>query len=80
MAVFSFQSNWNAFMGPLIYLQDTEMLTLAVGLASLHGVFSTEWNLLMAISTVFTIPMVILFFLAQRHFMRGIVTTGLAGR
>jgi len=80
MAVFSFQGNWNAFMAPLIYLQDQEKLTLAVGLASLRGIFSTEWNLLMAISTVFTIPMVILFFLAQRHFMRGIVTTGLAGR
>ena len=80
MAIFSFQSNWNAFMRPLIYLYDEHVQTMAIGLNVLKGTRQTEWNLLMAVSTVFTIPMVLLFFLAQRHFMRGIVTTGLAGR
>jgi ABC-type glycerol-3-phosphate transport system permease component len=80
MAIFSFQWNWNDFMGPLVYLHDTEKLTMAVGLNVMKGVYQTDWNLLMAASTVFTIPMIILFFLAQREFMRGIVTSGLAGR
>jgi len=80
MAIFSFQWNWNDFLRPLIYLYDIEKQTMAIGLSVMKGVFQTDWNLLMAVSTVFTIPMIVLFFLAQRHFMRGIVTTGLAGR
>lgn len=80
MAVFSFQSNWNDFVRPLIYLYDLEKQTVAIGMNAMKGTFQTDWNLLMVIATVFTMPMVILFFLAQRNFMRGIVTTGLAGR
>jgi len=80
MAIFSFQSNWNDFTRPLVYLYDTDKQTMALGLSVMKGVYQTDWNLLMAISTVFTIPMIVLFFLAQRQFMRGIVTTGLAGR
>jgi|YNPNPStandDraft_1061719.scaffolds.fasta_scaffold35082_2 multiple sugar transport system permease protein len=80
MAIFSFQWNWNDFLRPLIYLYDEHKQTMAIGLNVMKGVFQTDWNLLMAVSTVFTIPMIILFFLAQRHFMRGVVTTGLTGR
>jgi len=80
MAIFSFQMHWNDFLRPLIYLYDEHKQTMAIGLSVMKGVFQTDWNLLMAVSTVFTIPMIVLFFLAQRHFMRGIVTTGLAGR
>lgn len=80
MAVFSFQWNWNEFTRPLVYLNDESKLTMAIAMQSMRGMYQTEWNLLMAVSTAFTIPMIILFFLAQRQFMKGIVTTGLAGR
>jgi len=80
MAIFSFQNNWNDFTGPLVYLRSPSKMTMALGLNVMKGVYQTDWNLLMAVSTTFSIPMIILFFLAQRQFMRGIVTTGLAGR
>ena len=80
MAIFSFQRNWNDFLEPLIYLSDQEKLTLAIGLNSMRGLYATQWNLLMAASTMVTIPVIVLFFTCQRFFMKGIVTTGLGGR
>lgn len=80
MAIFAFQGGWNDFLGPLIYLPDREKMTLAVGLNTMLGMYQTNWNYLMAASTLMTLPVVVIFFLAQRHFIRGITTTGLAGR
>jgi multiple sugar transport system permease protein len=80
MAIFAFQGGWNDFLGPLIYLPDREKMTLAVGLNTMLGMYQTNWNYLMAASTLMTLPVVLIFFLAQRHFIRGITTTGLAGR
>jgi len=80
MAIFAFQDSWNAFLEPLIYLPDREIMTLAVGLRTMYGLYQTNWNYLMAASTMMTLPIIVIFFLAQRHFIRGIVTTGLAGR
>ena len=70
---------WNDFMGPLIYLNSPEKRTLALGLASFRSLYATHWNLLMAASTVMVIPIIVLFFGAQRHFVQGIVLTGLKG-
>lgn len=80
MAIFAFQASWNEFLEPLIYLPDRDKMTLAVGLRTMYGLYQTNWNYLMAASTLMTIPIIVIFFLAQRHFIRGIVTTGLAGR
>ncbi|MCD6289982.1 MAG: carbohydrate ABC transporter permease [Anaerolineae bacterium] len=80
VAIFSFIWNWNDFMGPLIYLNSLEKFTLALGLASFHSMHNARWNLLMAASTVVLIPVLIVFFVAQRYFIQGIVTSGLAGR
>jgi multiple sugar transport system permease protein len=80
MAIFAFQGGWNDFLGPLIYLPDREKMTLAVGLNTMLGMYQTNWNYLMAASTLMTLPVIIIFFLAQRQFIRGIATTGLAGR
>jgi multiple sugar transport system permease protein len=80
MAIFAFQASWNEFLEPLIYLPDREKMTLAVGLRTMYGLYQTNWNYLMAASTLMTLPIIVIFFLAQRHFIRGIVTTGLAGR
>jgi len=80
VAIFSFIWNWNDFMGPLIYLNSLEKFTLALGLAGFRSMHSARWNLLMAASTVVLLPVLIVFFVAQRYFIRGIVTSGLAGR
>ncbi|MGH2460372.1 MAG: carbohydrate ABC transporter permease [Chloroflexota bacterium] len=80
MAIFAFQGGWNDFLNPLIYLPDRDKMTLTVGLNTMLGMYQTNWNYLMAASTLMTIPVIVIFFLAQRHFIRGITTTGLAGR
>lgn len=80
MAIFSFQSHWNEFLAPLIYLNTREKFTMAIGLRAMQGMYGGEWNQIMAAATVMVIPVIILFFSAQRYFMRGIALTGLAGR
>jgi len=79
VAVFSFVHFWNDFMGPLIYLNSTKKLTLAVGLRVFQGVYGTYMHLLMAVATVALIPILIIFFFAQRQFVRSIVLTGIKG-
>ncbi len=77
IAVLTFKDNWNDFMNPLIYLNDAKLYTLAVGLAFFNGQFDVQMNLLMAASVVVMLPLVILFFIAQRAFVEGITLTGL---
>jgi ABC-type glycerol-3-phosphate transport system permease component len=80
VALFAFMGTWNDFLGPLIYIQRPEQFTLALGLLNLqsqHG--GTPWNLLMAASVLVVMPVLILFFLAQKTFIEGIATTGLKG-
>jgi multiple sugar transport system permease protein len=77
VALFEFQAKWNDFMTPLIYLNKPSMYTMSLGLAS----FKTDtgppnWSLWMAASVIFTLPMIALFFCAQRYFIEGIATTG----
>ena len=80
IAIFTFLNHWTEFMGPLIYLNSDEMRTVALGVALNKGVFAVKLNYLMAASAVMTVPVVVLFFAAQRYFMKGILLTGLAGR
>jgi ABC-type glycerol-3-phosphate transport system permease component len=77
--IFSFLYNWNDFLEPLIYITSDDKKTVALGLYSFQGAFSTEWNLLMAASAVMIVPVVVLFFLLQRYFIQGVVLTGLKG-
>jgi ABC-type glycerol-3-phosphate transport system permease component len=74
--IFAVLRDWNDFMGPLIYLTSEEHRTLALGLAHLRGVQSTEWGLLMAASVLMVLPALALFFAAQRFFIEGIALTG----
>jgi multiple sugar transport system permease protein len=80
VVIFSFIWNWNDFLGPLIYINSTEKFTLALGLSGFRSLHSARWNLLMAGSTIMLLPVLIVFFVAQRYFIRGIVTSGLGGR
>lgn len=79
VAFFSFLGRWNDFMGPLIYLSSESKFTLALGLASFQGQYSTDWNLMMAASLVVMAPCLIFFFLGQRFFVSSIVLSGLRG-
>lgn len=79
VALFTFLGAWNDFLGPLIYLNDGSKYTLAVGLAAFRGQYRTQWDLMMAASTVVTAPIVVLFFFAQKRFIQGITLTGMKG-
>ncbi|MFN4033862.1 MAG: carbohydrate ABC transporter permease [Fimbriimonadales bacterium] len=79
VALFSFVWAWTDFMGPLIYLNDSSKFTLAVGLQYFLGRHGEQWNLLMAAATVVTAPLVALFLITQRAYVRGITLTGLKG-
>ena len=80
VALFQFMYTWNDFLGPLIYLMDQRTFTLSLGLQfyeSQHG--GTEWNLLMAASTIVIAPVIVLFFFTQKQFIRGITLSGIKG-
>ena len=77
IALFNFLYNWNDFFGPLLFAgDDPKLWTLALGLNEFRGQHHVEFNLMMAASIMFMIPVVILFFLAQRVFIEGVTLTG----
>lgn len=79
-AIFLFNWNWNDFMGPLIYLNTKEKLTLTIGLSFYQsGTHGTNWQNVMAASVFSVTPVILLFFVAQRYFIQGIVFTGVKG-
>lgn len=80
MVIFAFNSTWSDFIGPSIYLTRPSMQTLSIGLQYFtSSMGATPWQLVMAASTIFAIPMIIVFFAFQNAFTKGIVTTGLKG-
>ncbi len=80
IAVFEFQAKWDDFLIPLIYLNDRDEFTLSLGLASFKADYDMDWGLLMAASVMMTIPMIILFFAAQKLFIQGLsASTGIKG-
>jgi ABC-type glycerol-3-phosphate transport system permease component len=80
VAIFSSLAHYNDFLGPLIYLSTNDKFTIPLGLQWYAGRYGNFWHLVMAASTVALAPVMTLFFVAQRYFVRGIVLTGLAGR
>jgi multiple sugar transport system permease protein len=78
-AILSFTWTWHEFFGPLIYLSDRSQYPLSLGLFAFRAQHTTEWNLLMAASTLVTLPLVVLFFCTQRSFLAGITLTGIKG-
>ncbi|MCZ8516260.1 carbohydrate ABC transporter permease [Paenibacillus filicis] len=72
VALLSFVGAWTDYTGPLIYLSTPDHWTLSLGLKQFLNTHNADWNLLMAASVVFTLPMVIIFFLGQKYFMEGI--------
>jgi multiple sugar transport system permease protein len=76
LAIFSFLGNWNGFFLPLIYLNSMEKYPLALGLMLFRGMNYTQWNFLMAGSVIMSLPCIVVYFVAQRYFVQGIVFTG----
>ena len=86
MAIFTFMGQWNSFFEPLIYLNRFETQPLAVALTTwvqtAHGSTSMHyvpWVAIMAVSTLIALPPVMVFFFAQRHFIQGVVVSGMKG-
>ncbi|MGZ8527323.1 MAG: carbohydrate ABC transporter permease [Candidatus Limnocylindrales bacterium] len=79
LAIFTFMWTWNDLIDPIIYLRDIESFTLTAGLSLFQGQFVGKWPLLMAGALVSIIPMIVLFVIAQRQFVRGIAMTGIKG-
>lgn len=77
VAIFSFVGNWNNYLGPLVYLRDQELLTLPLGIAQFQGQFgNTAYHFMMSNAVLILIPVLVIFFLAQRLFIEGIALTG----
>lgn len=79
IAIFNFQGVWNDFLSPLIFLHNHSKFTLALGLNFFRGSYDVRWGYLMAASLVAMLPMVIVFFLAQKQFIEGISFSGIKG-
>jgi multiple sugar transport system permease protein len=79
VSIFHFLWAWNDFFWPLIYIQSKDKWTLALGLQSFHGLYSQQISYMMAAATVTMLPCLIIFFVAQRLFIQGIVVTGIKG-
>jgi ABC-type glycerol-3-phosphate transport system permease component len=79
VAIFSFQAAWTDFLPPLIYLHDQSKYTVSLGLSFFRSSYDIRWSLLMAASFVTMLPMVLVFFAAQKTFIEGITLTGIKG-
>jgi multiple sugar transport system permease protein len=80
VALFNFLYAWNDLFGPLLYVgEDSSSWTLAIGLSEFKALHHVQWNLTMAASVLFMLPVIVLFFLAQKVFIEGITVTGVKG-
>ncbi len=79
LVIFTFVTNWNDFMGPMIYLNSTNNKTIQLGIRMFMGQYSTEYGLIMAASVVSLIPVFIVFLIFQKSFVQGVATSGLKG-
>jgi multiple sugar transport system permease protein len=77
VGVFCFIFNWKNFEGRLIYLNSPEMQTLEPGPLTYQTLHNEQWNLLMAGSVLVMIPLIVMFMLGQRYFVKGITMSGL---
>ncbi|MGE5224327.1 MAG: carbohydrate ABC transporter permease [Omnitrophica WOR_2 bacterium] len=84
MMIIAFQSSWNDYLNPLIYLISDTKWPLALSMATFSGSFAgvstTRWNLFMATNLLYMLPPLIIFFLAQRYFIEGLGSLGNTGR
>lgn len=79
LALLTFVNTWNDYMGPFIYLTDNNLWTVQIGLRSFIGQYDAQYAMIMAGSVISVVPILVIFLLGQRYFVRGIATTGMKG-
>lgn len=83
VAIFSFTASWNDFYSPLLYINDDKKYTLAYGLYIFFDKFKVgsykAWNIICAANLVVIVPIIVLYFFAQRYFVEGITLGGVKG-
>lgn len=79
LGIFTFLGTWNSFLGPLIYLNKSELFTVPILLNSFRGLYNTAWPLVMAASAISVVPVLMVYVLLQKYFIQGIALTGLKG-
>jgi multiple sugar transport system permease protein len=79
VGIFTFWWTWNSFFEPYVYLNSPQQYTVSLGLAFFKGQYTTSFHLLMAASMIVILPIIAIFFFAQRYFIEGIQLTGLKG-
>lgn len=77
LAIFAFMGSWNSFLWPLLIIDDPNLMTLPLGISTLQGQYSTAWNQIMAGSVISIVPILVVYLVAQRQFVRGIALSGL---
>ena len=77
LAIFSFMWRWNDYMWPLLVIRDPKRYTVQLALANFNGEYSVDWNSLLAMSVVTMIPVLVVFLIFQKQFIRGMVTSGM---
>lgn len=80
LAIFTFMGQWNNFVWPLVVTNSERMYTLPVGLATFQGQYSIQWHLLMAGSVISMLPILVIYIIGQKWFVKGIALTGMGGR
>lgn len=77
VAVLAFMGSWNSFLWPLVVIRSPELMTLPVGLSTLQGQFTSQWDVIMAGSVFSIIPIALVYLFAQRHIIAGVASTGI---
>lgn len=79
LSVFTFMGTWNDYIKPLIFINSIGKMTVPLGLASMQGLYSTDWPVLMAGTVIALLPVLVVFLLAQEYFVQGITLSGIKG-
>lgn len=79
LALLTFVATWNDYMGPFIYLTSNDLWTVQLGLKSFVGLFDGDYAMIMTGSVISVVPILVIFLLGQKYFIRGIATSGLKG-
>jgi len=79
LTIITFVNTWNDFLGPLIYLTETRLKTIQIGLRMFISQYSAEYGLIMAASVIALIPVLIIFLSLQKYFVQGVASSGLKG-
>ncbi len=79
LGIFTFLGSWNNLMGPLIFLTKVETMTITLGLTLLTNQAGGRWELIQAGAVISILPIIVMFFIGQEHFIQGIARTGIKG-